>query len=72
MYFIVRYYANQQTQKVEEVNFSSFLNETIESLVRYVDIISEQFNRFKNQIKDIFCSYKQIQLENKAIKNYNN
>jgi len=59
------------SQNVGEGNSSSFSNDTIEALVKSVDFMSEQFDSFKNQIKEIFCSLKQIQLENKSIKDQN-
>jgi len=33
-----------------------------------VDFMKNEFDSFKNQIKDIFCSLKQIQSENKLIR----
>jgi len=36
-----------------------------------VDFMKNEFVSFKNQIKDIFCSLKQIQSENKLIRDQN-
>lgn len=52
-------------------NISTFSNDTIKALVKFVEFTSDQFDIFKNQVKDIFFSLKQIQSENKLIKDQN-
>jgi len=47
---------------------STFSSDIIKALVKSIDFMSVQFDIFENQIKEIFCSLKQIQSENKLIK----
>ncbi|CAI6364342.1 unnamed protein product [Macrosiphum euphorbiae] len=49
-------------------NVSTFSSDIIKALVKSVDFMSVQLDIFENQIKEIFCSLKQIQSENKLIK----